>query len=76
MASTLNIYEVGTKVKLNDDDLEAKIITVAIHASNVIQYECAWWSGEARVRDWFAEDDILEVIGSRKEKNSKGFHYG
>ena len=52
MANTLNIYEVGTKVKLNDDDLEAKIITVAIHASNVIQYECAWWSGEARVRDW------------------------
>ena len=43
MANTLNIYEVGTKVKLNDDDLEAKIITVAIHASNVIQYDCAWW---------------------------------
>jgi uncharacterized protein YodC (DUF2158 family) len=76
MASTLNIYEVGTKVKLNDDDLEAKIITVAIHASNVIQYECAWWSGESRVRDWFAEDDILEVIGSSKEKNTIGFHNG
>ena len=76
MASTLNIYEVGTKVKLNDDDLEAKIITVAIHASNVIQYECAWWSGEARVRDWFAEDDILEAIGSSKEKNTIGFHNG
>ena len=76
MASTLNIYEVGTKVKLNDDDLEAKIITVAIHASNVIQYECAWWSGEARVRDWFAEDDILEVIGSSKEKHTIGFHNG
>ena len=76
MANTLNIYEVGTKVKLNADDLEAKIITVAIHASNVIQYECAWWSGEARVRDWFAEDDILEVIGSSKEKNTIGFHNG
>ena len=76
MANTLDIYEVGTKVLLNDDDLEAKIITVAIHASNVIQYECAWWSGEARVRDWFAEDDILEVIGSSKVKNTIGFHNG
>tara|TARA_Y100000004_G_scaffold168036_1_gene201073 strand:+ start:92 stop:322 length:231 start_codon:yes stop_codon:yes gene_type:complete len=76
MASTLNIYEVGTKVKLNDDDLEAKIVTVAIHASNVIQYECAWWSGEARVRDWFAEDDILEVVDSSKKKNKIGFHNG
>ena len=76
MANRLDIYEVGTKVKLNDDDREAKIITVAIHASNVIQYECAWWSGEARVRDWFAEDDILEVIGSSKEKNTIGFHNG
>ena len=76
MANTLNIYEVGTRVKLNDDELEAKIITVAIHASNVVQYECAWWSGEARVRDWIAEDDILEVIDSSKEKNTIGFHNG
>ena len=34
MVNTLNIYEIGTKVKLNDDDLVAKIVTVAIHASN------------------------------------------
>ena len=72
----LNIYEVGTKVKLNDNDLIAKIVTVAIHASNVIQYECAWWSGEARVRDWFGEDDILEVIDGTKSKNKIGFHNG
>ena len=76
MANTLDIYEVGTRVKLNDDNLEAKIITVAIHASNVVQYECAWWSGEARVRDWFGEDDILEVIDGTKSKNKIGFHNG
>ena len=71
MTNTLNIYEVGTKVKLNDDNLIAKIVTVAIHASNVIQYECAWWSG-----DWFAEDDILEVVDSSSKKNKIGFHNG
>ena len=76
MTNTLNIYEVGTKVKLNDDNLIAKIVTVAIHASNVIQYECAWWAGESRVRDWFAEDDILEVVDSSSKKNKIGFHNG
>ena len=72
--STLDIYEVGTKVKLNDSDLVAKIVTVAIHTSNVIQYECAWWSGEARVRDWFSEDDIVDVVSKDTKKNKIGFH--
>jgi uncharacterized protein YodC (DUF2158 family) len=75
MISTLDIYEVGTKVKLNDGDLVAKIVTVAIHTSNVIQYECAWWSGESRVRDWFSEDDIVDVVSKDTKKNKIGFHY-
>jgi len=74
MVDTLSIYKVGTRVVLNDDDLVAKIITVAIHAADVVQYECAWWSGEARVRDWFSEGDILEVIDADAEKNQIGFH--
>ena len=74
MVNTLNIYEIGTKVKLNDDDLVAKIVTVAIHASNVIQYECTWWSGETRVRDWFSEDDIVDVIEQDAKKSKIGFH--
>jgi hypothetical protein len=72
-SDTLEIYSVGTKVRLNDDDLMAKIITVAIHAADVVQYECAWWTGEARSRDWFSADDILEIIGD-KEKRLIGFH--
>tara|TARA_B100002019_G_C21274187_1_gene604247 strand:+ start:232 stop:465 length:234 start_codon:yes stop_codon:yes gene_type:complete len=70
---TLEIHEVGTKVRLNDDDLVAKIITVAIHAGDVVQYECAWWTGEARTRDWFSVDDILEVMCD-KPKRTIGFH--
>tara|TARA_R110002051_G_scaffold43257_1_gene88557 strand:+ start:195 stop:428 length:234 start_codon:yes stop_codon:yes gene_type:complete len=71
--NTLEIYSVGTKVRLNDDDLVAKIITVAIHAADAVQYECSWWAGEARSRDWFSADDILEIIGDI-DKRTIGFH--
>ena len=74
MINTLDIYEIGTKVKLNDGELVAKIVTVSIHASNVIQYECAWWSGGSRVRDWFSEDDIVDVVSKDTKKNKIGFH--
>jgi len=53
----LEVYEVGTKVALTDE-IEAKIVTVAIHAGNAVQYECAWWNGESRMRDWFVGEDF------------------
>mgnify|MGYP003647668400 CR=1 FL=1 len=72
-AKALEIYSVGTKVRLNDEELIAKIITVAIHAEDVVQYECAWWTGETRTRDWFSKEELLEIIGNKKERTI-GFH--
>ena len=57
---TLDVYNVGTQVSLTED-ICAKIITVAIHADNAVQYECAWWSGESRTRDWFTASDFTKV---------------
>jgi len=75
MVSELEVYEVGTKVVLADD-IAAKIVTVAIHAGNMIQYECAWWNGGARIRDWFvigdftvAKDEPPMQIGFAREEN-------
>ena len=45
VAKTLEVYKTGTWVRLSDD-VEAKIITVALHQGDIVQYECAWWSGE------------------------------
>jgi len=57
MVNELEVYEVGTKVVLAED-IKAKIVTVAIHAGNIVQYECAWWNSGARIRDWFVLGDF------------------
>ena len=45
----MDVYKVGTKVLLHDsEDVEATIVTVAIHSGDYVQYECSWWAGHAR----------------------------
>ncbi len=68
----IEVYPVGTVVLL-DDDVKAKVVTVALHDSNYVQYECAWWSGQSRSREWFSEGDILKVVDP-KAKQKIGFH--
>lgn len=68
---TLDLYSVGTEVSLTEE-VSAKIITVAIHADNVVQYECAWWSGESRTREWFAASEFIK-IGEKDEPVKIGF---
>tara|TARA_R110002020_G_scaffold103752_5_gene243123 strand:- start:863 stop:1093 length:231 start_codon:yes stop_codon:yes gene_type:complete len=70
MDSTLEVYEVGTAVVLADD-IEAKIVQVAIHAGNWIQYECAWWNGGSRVREWFVSGDF--VVAKKAPRMKIGF---
>ena len=72
----LETYKAGTRVILNTepDEIEATISTVAIHVGDYVQYECVWWAGANRSRDWFSESDILEVVSEDKEKRKIGFH--
>tara|TARA_B100000405_G_C16566325_1_gene367744 strand:+ start:212 stop:442 length:231 start_codon:yes stop_codon:yes gene_type:complete len=69
---TLEVYKTGTWVKLSEE-VEAKIITVAIHQDGTVQYECAWWSGQSRVREWFSSEDFIEVQADKVVKNKIGF---
>ena len=57
---TLNIYSVGTEVSLTDN-INAKIMSVSIHANDVVQYECAWWNGDTRTRDLFTDSDFISI---------------
>jgi len=75
VAKTLEVYKTGTWVRLSDD-VEAKIITVALHQGDIVQYECAWWSGESRARDWFSSEDFVEVQSDKVVKNKIGFCNG
>tara|TARA_Y100000296_G_scaffold64564_1_gene75819 strand:- start:396 stop:632 length:237 start_codon:yes stop_codon:yes gene_type:complete len=60
MTNLLELYPVGTKVLLTED-ISAVIITTSIHDGNMVQYECAWWNGKSRTREWFNASEILGV---------------
>lgn len=69
----MDVYKVGTKVLLHDsEDVEATIVTVAIHSGDYVQYECSWWAGHARSREWFHSDEF-EVVDKNKRKVKIGF---
>ena len=63
----MELYSPGTNVLL-DEDIEATIVTVSIHSNNYIQYECAWWNGLTRTREWFNE---CEITLNKQDKDLK-----
>jgi len=68
---SIEIYNVGTEVELTEG-VNAKIITIAIHENNSVQYECAWWSGDNRAKEWFTSSDFLS-IGEKDSITKIGF---
>ena len=68
---TIEIYSVGTSVALTEN-VDAKIITIAIHENNSVTYECSWWSGDNRTKDWFSSSDFLNV-GEKDPTTKIGF---
>jgi uncharacterized protein YodC (DUF2158 family) len=68
---TLDIYSVGTEVSLTEN-INAKIMSVSIHANDVVQYECAWWNGDTRTRDLFTDSDFIS-IGKKITPTKIGF---
>ena len=59
-SNTIEIYNVGTEVSLTEK-ISAKIVTIAIHENNFVAYECSWWNGDTRSKDWFSSADFLSV---------------
>ena len=59
-ANTIEIHSVGTSVALTES-VNAKIITIAIYENNSVTYECSWWNGDTRSKDWFSASDFLSV---------------
>jgi hypothetical protein len=58
--NTIEIHSVGTSVALTET-VDAKIVTIAIHEDNVVTYECSWWNGDTRTKDWFSASDFLSI---------------
>ena len=64
--NTLDLYSVGTKVKLADD-VFGTIIGIMLRGDNHITYECAWWNGRSHDSKWFHQKEI-EVTASDKTR--------
>ena len=69
--SFLELYSIGTLVSLTES-IDAKIISIAIHENNSITYECSWWNGCVRTKDWFSSGDFLSV-GKKEDVTKIGF---
>ena len=72
--SFLEIHSVGTQVALTES-IDAKIIAIAIHENNSVTYECSWWNGDTRAKDWFSSSDFLSV-GEKDAVTKIGFIRG
>jgi uncharacterized protein YodC (DUF2158 family) len=60
----LEVYNVGSKVKLAED-IDGTIVAIAIHADNNVTYECGWWNGRSYDTRWFHASEIEVTLGER-----------
>jgi len=64
--NTLELYRVGSKVKL-EDNVFGTITGIMIRGQNYVTYECSWWNGRSHDSKWFHETE-LEVTLSEKTR--------
>lgn len=64
--NTLEIYNVGTKVKLADD-VFGTVVGICIRGNNHVTYECGWWNGRSYDTRSFHANEI-EVTVSEKTR--------
>lgn len=64
--NVLELYKIGSKVKLTDD-VHGTITGISIHGDNHVTYECAWWNGRSHDSKYFHSSEI-EVTLSEKTR--------
>lgn len=67
--NALELYKIGSKVKLTDD-VYGTIIGIHIRGENNISYECGWWNGRSYSVQSFQPNDIEVTV---TEKTRIGF---
>jgi uncharacterized protein YodC (DUF2158 family) len=63
----VEIYPVGTKVKL-EEDVFGTITRVSIFSNDYITYECGWWNSRSYSSQSFTKDEIEAVLTTSKQK--------
>lgn len=64
--NSLELYKIGSKVKLTDD-VYGTIISACISGDNHVTYEVGWWNGRSYDSKSFHANDI-EVTLSEKTR--------
>jgi hypothetical protein len=59
--ASIEVYRVGQDVKIGVGEklITAKVLQIAIHANESVQYQVVWWDGRTRKVEW------LEAIEAR-----------
>ena len=70
----MEVYKPGTEVLLKNE-LPAIVIGVSIYGDVAVQYQCAWWSGRSRNKDWIKPSEIVSAA-KRDSKMKIGFKKG
>ena len=67
----MEVYKPGTEVLLKNE-LPAIVIGVSIYGDAAVQYQCAWWNGRARNKDWIKPSEIVSAV-KRDNKMKIGY---
>lgn len=64
--NTIELYKIGSKVKLADD-VHGNIIGISISDDSTISYKCGWWNGRSYNTEYFSPN-LIEVTVAEKFK--------
>ena len=67
MKDKLEVFEIGTDVKLAED-VFGKVIGIHIHGNNSVSYEVGWWNGRSYDCRSFADYEIESTLSTTKER--------
>lgn len=59
--NAVEVYKVGSKVKLTDD-VFGTIISINIRSDNSVSYECGWWNGRSYSTQSFDANQIEVTV--------------
>ena len=66
MTNKIEVYKIGTKIKVGDD-IPATIVGVALYTSS-IEYKIVYWDGKTRKIEWIDESEFDTISIETKEK--------
>jgi hypothetical protein len=67
--NVLELYKIGSKVKLTDD-VYGTIVGIHISGDNNVEYECGWWNSRSYSTQSFSANEIEVTVA---EKTKIGF---